>query len=447
MNQRDIAFKILYDVLAKKGYLNIVLNKYLNNNEIEDVDKSFIKEIVFGTIERKYTLDRIIDHYSTKGIKKIDDKVLIILEMGLFQLMYMDKVPDYAAINESVNLAKKYIGKYASKFVNAVLRSYLRNTKQIKFSQPDENLIEYLSFKYSFPEWIVKRLLNNYDRDATESILESLNGRPEISIRINTLKIDGKNFEKKLKDRGLNYKKGLYNDDAYYIGLKNITNDEMYNEGLIQVQDEGAMIISKVLSPKPDDMVMDVCSAPGGKTTHLSQLMNNKGKIVAFDIYEHKIDLIKRNCRRLGIDNVDALVFDSTNVNSEYIDKADKVLVDVPCSGIGIIRKKPDIKLKNYTEKDFEELNNIQYRILSSSSKYVKRGGYILYSTCTIGREENMNVVDKFLNENKEFKISDIRPFLPEKLISYVDDRGCIQLLPNINNTDGFFICKMQRNN
>lgn len=447
MNQRDIAFKILYDVLAKKGYLNIVLNKYLNNNEIEDVDKSFIKEIVFGTIERKYTLDRIIDHYSTKGIKKIDDKVLIILEMGLFQLMYTDKVPDYAAINESVNLAKKYIGKYASKFVNAVLRSYLRNTKQIKFSQPDENLIEYLSFKYSFPEWIVKRLLNNYDRDATESILESLNGRPEISIRINTLKIDGKNFEKKLKDRGLNYKKGLYNDDAYYIGLKNITNDEMYNEGLIQVQDEGAMIISKVLSPKPDDMVMDVCSAPGGKTTHLSQLMNNKGKIVAFDIYEHKIDLIKRNCRRLGIDNVDALVFDSTNVNSEYIDKADKVLVDVPCSGIGIIRKKPDIKLKNYTEKDFEELNNIQYRILSSSSKYVKRGGYILYSTCTIGREENMNVVDKFLNENKEFKISDIRPFLPEKLISYVDDRGCIQLLPNINNTDGFFICKMQRNN
>lgn len=447
MNQREIAFKILYDVLAKKGYLNIVLNKYLNNNEIADVDRSFIKEIVFGTIERKYTLDRIIDYCSTKGIKKIDDKVLIILEMGLFQLMYTDKVPDYAAINESVNLAKKYVGKYASKFVNAVLRSYLRNTKQIKFSQPDENLTEYLSFKYSFPEWIVKRLLNNYDRDATESILESLNGKPEISIRINTLKIDGKNFEKKLNDRGLNYKKGLYNNDAYYIGLKNITNDEMYKEGLIQVQDEGAMIISKVLSPKPDDMLMDVCSAPGGKTTHLSQLMNNKGKIVAFDIYEHKIDLIKRNCRRLGIDNVDAFVFDSTKVNSEYIDKADKVLVDVPCSGIGIIRKKPDIKLKNYTKKDFEELNNIQYRILSSSSKYVKRGGYILYSTCTIGREENINIVDKFLNENKEFKISDIRPFLPEKLTSYVDDRGCIQLLPNINNTDGFFICKMQRNN
>ncbi|AGB19130.1 16S rRNA (cytosine(967)-C(5))-methyltransferase RsmB [Thermoanaerobacterium thermosaccharolyticum] len=447
MNQREIAFKILYDVLAKKGYLNIVLNKYLNNNEIADVDRSFIKEIVFGTIERKYTLDRIIDYCSTKDIEKIDNKVLIILEMGLFQLMYMDKVPDYAAINESVNLTKEHVGKYASKFVNAVLRSYLRNSMKIKFPQPDENLIEYFSIKYSFPEWIVKRLLNNYDRDATESILESLNDKPEISLRLNTLKIGKEEFEKKLNERGLKYRKGLYNNDAYYIDLRNITNDEMYKEGLIQVQDEGAMIISKVLSPKPDDMVMDVCSAPGGKTTHLSQLMNNKGKIVAFDIYEHKIDLIKRNCRRLGIDNVDAFVFDSTKVNSEYIDKADKVLVDVPCSGIGIIRKKPDIKLKNYTKKDFEELNNIQYRILSSSSKYVKRGGYILYSTCTIGREENMNIVDKFLNENKEFKISDIRSFLPEKLTSYVDDRGCIQLLPNINNTDGFFICKMQRNN
>lgn len=447
MNQRNIAFKILYEILVKKGYSNIVLNKYLNNDSIEDVEKSFIKEIVFGTIERKYTLDRIIDYCSTKDIKKIDDKVLIMLEMGLFQLMYMDKVPDYAAINESVNLTKEHVGKYASKFVNAVLRSYLRNSMKIKFLQPNENLIEYLSFKYSFPEWIVKRLLNNYDRDATESILESLNGKPEISIRLNTLKIDGKDFEKKLNDRGLKYKKGMYNNDAYYIDLKNITNDEIYKEGLIQVQDEGAMIISKVLSPKPGDMVIDVCSAPGGKTTHLSQLMNNKGKIVAFDVYEHKIDLIKRNCRRLGVDNVDAFVFDSTKVNSEYIDKADKVLADVPCSGIGIIRKKPDIKLKNYTKKDFDELNNIQYRILSSSSKYVKKGGYILYSTCTIGKEENINIVDKFLNENKEFKIADIRPFLPQNLVHFVDDKGCIQLLPNLNNTDGFFICKLQRNN
>lgn len=446
MNQRDVVFKILYDVLVKRGYLNIVLNSYLNSDRIDDVDKSFIKEIAFGTIERKYTLDRIIDYCSTKGIKKIDDKVLIILEMGLFQLMYMDKVPNYAAINESVNLAKKYVGNYASKFVNAVLRSYLRNSMQINFPQPEENLTEYLSFKYSFPGWIVKRLLNNYDKDATENILESLNGKPEISLRLNTLKIGKEEFERKLNERGLKYRKGLYNDDAYYINIKNITNDEVYKDGFIQVQDEGAMIISKVLSPKPDDMVMDVCSAPGGKTTHLSQLMNNKGKIVAFDIYEHKIDLIKKNCRRLGVNNVDAFVFDSTKVNSEYIDKADKVLVDVPCSGIGIIRKKPDIKLKNYTKKDFDELNNIQYRILSSSSKYVKRGGYILYSTCTIGREENMNIVDKFLNENKEFKIVDIRPFLPQNLVPYADDRGCIQLLPNLNNTDGFFICKLQRN-
>ncbi|MGJ7044547.1 16S rRNA (cytosine(967)-C(5))-methyltransferase RsmB [Thermoanaerobacterium thermosulfurigenes] len=447
MNQRNTAFKILYDIIVKKGYSNIVLNKYLNNNELRDIDKSFIKEIVFGTIERKQTLDQIIDHCSSKGSKKIDNKILIILEMGLYQIIYMDKVPQYAAISEAVNLAKEYAGIHASKFVNAVLRNYARNSAKIDILRSDKNVVEYLAFKYSYPEWIVKRLLNNYDKAATEDILKSLNEKPQISIRLNTLKIGSKDFEKILIDKGLNFKKGSYVDDAYYIDLKNIAGDEIYKNGFVQIQDEGAMIISKVLSPNPDDLIIDVCSAPGGKTTHISQLMNNKGKVIAFDIHEHKIDLIRMNCKRLGVNNVDAYVFDSTKINEKYIEKADKVLADVPCTGIGIIRKKPDIKLKNYTDEDIKKLNNIQYNILSSSSKYVKKGGYILYSTCTIGREENMNIIDRFLGENKNFEISDIRPLLPDKLASQVDNKGYLQLLPNINNTDGFFICKLQRNN
>ncbi|ORX24302.1 16S rRNA (cytosine(967)-C(5))-methyltransferase [Thermoanaerobacterium sp. PSU-2] len=447
MNQRNTAFKILYDIIVKKGYSNIVLNKYLNNNELRDIDKSFIKEIVFGTIERKQTLDQIIDRCSSKGIKKIDNKILIILEMGLYQIIYMDKVPQYAAISEAVNLAKEYAGIHASKFVNAVLRNYVRNSAKIDILKSDKNVVEYMAFKYSYPEWIVKRLLNNYDKDTAEDILKSLNEKPQISIRLNTLKIGSKDFEKILIDKGLNFKKGSYVDDAYYIDLKNIAGDEIYKNGFVQIQDEGAMIISKVLSPNPDDLIIDVCSAPGGKTTHISQLMNNKGKVIAFDIHEHKIDLIRMNCKRLGVNNVDAYVFDSTKINEKYIDKADKVLADVPCTGIGIIRKKPDIKLKNYTDEDIKKLNNIQYSILSSSSKYVKKGGYILYSTCTIGREENMNIIDRFLGENKNFEISDIRPFLSEKLASQVDGKGYLQLLPNINNTDGFFICKLQRNN
>ncbi|MEG6567843.1 16S rRNA (cytosine(967)-C(5))-methyltransferase RsmB [Thermoanaerobacterium saccharolyticum] len=446
MNQRNTAFKILYDIIVKRGYSNIVLSKYLNNNELSDIDKSFIKEIVFGTIERKQTLDRIIDYCSRKGIKKIDNRILIILEMGLYQIIYMDKVPHYAAISEAVNLTKRYADAYASKFVNAVLRNYVRNSEKIDILKSDQNVVEYLAFKYSYPEWIVKRLLDNYDKDVVEDILKALNERPEISVRLNTLKIDMEKFEKILVDRGLNFKKGLYVDDAYYIDLKNIADDEIYKNGFVQIQDEGAMIISKVLSPNSGDLIIDVCSAPGGKTTHIAQLMSNKGKVIAFDIHEHKIDLIKMNCKRLGVNNVDAYVFDSTEINEKYIDKADKVLADVPCTGIGIIRKKPDIKLKDYTEEDIKKLNNIQYSILSSSSKYVKKGGYILYSTCTIGKEENMNIIDKFLDENRNFEISDITPFLPEALTSQVDIKGCLQLLPNINNTDGFFICKLQRN-
>ncbi|MDI3311588.1 MAG: 16S rRNA (cytosine(967)-C(5))-methyltransferase RsmB, partial [Thermoanaerobacterium sp.] len=364
MNQRNTAFKILYDIIVKKGYSNIVLNKYLNNYKLKDIDKSFIKEIVFGTIERKQTLDQIIDYCSAKGIEKIDSKILIILEMGLYQIIYMDKVPHYAAISEAVNLAKEYAGTHASKFVNALLRGYVRNSAKIDISKSDKDLIEYLLFKYSYPGWIVKRLLNNYDKDAVEDILKSLNEKPQISIRLNTLKIGSKDFEKILIDRGLNFRKGLYVDDAYYIDLKNITDDEIYKKGFIQIQDEGAMIISEILSPNSDDFVIDVCSAPGGKTTHISQLMNNKGKVIAFDIHEHKIDLIRTNCKRLGVNNVEAYVFDSTKINEKYIDKADKVLADVPCTGIGIIRKKPDIKLKNYTEEDIEKLNNIQYNIL-----------------------------------------------------------------------------------
>ncbi|SNX55594.1 16S rRNA (cytosine(967)-C(5))-methyltransferase RsmB [Thermoanaerobacterium sp. RBIITD] len=446
MNSRDIAFKILYDIIVNKGYSNIILNKYLSNSDITDVDKNFIKEIVFGTIERKYTIDYVINILAKSGIENIDSKVLIILEMGLYQIKYMDKVPDYAVINESVNLTKRYVGKYASKFVNALLRNYLRKLNLIEFPDQNNDIIKYLCVNFSFPEWIVERLLNNYDKNFTIEILKSLNEKPRISYRLNTLKFSPLQFENELKSKGLHYSKGLYYEEAYYIDIKNVDNNELYKNGLIQVQDEGSMLISKILSPKHGETVIDVCSAPGGKTTHLSQLMENSGNIIAFDKHQHKINLINKNCKRLGINNVMTMVFDSTKVNSDYIDKADKVLVDVPCTGIGIIRKKPDIKLKNYTKNDIDKLNNLQYLILNSSSKYVKKGGYLVYSTCTIGKEENFDIVDRFLNENNNFSIVNLTPFLPDILRPYVNEKGYIQLLPNINHIDGFFVCKIQRN-
>lgn len=443
MNSREIAFNILYDIFDRKAYSNIALNKHLKKDYILDNDKSLIKEIVFGTIERKYTIDYIISILAKNGLKKIENNVLIILEMSLYQLMYMDKIPEYAAINEGVSLSKKRMGLSVSKFVNAILRNYLRQINNINFPSKGTNLLTYLCINYSYPEWIVKRLLNNYDADTSEKILKSLNEKPELCCRLNTLKLKADTFKEILKQRGLIFKPGLYNNEAFYINLKNIENDELYKKGYLQVQDEAAMLVSKVLNPQPGDTIIDVCSAPGGKTTHIAQMMENKGAIYAFDVHMHKIDIINKNCKRLGIDIVKTFLYDSTKINKNFMNLADKVLVDVPCTGIGIIRKKPDIKLKQYKPKDIELLNEIQLNILLSSSCYVKKNGFLVYSTCTIGKEENQLIIKKFLEKNKNFRIIDINDFLPETLKNREND--FVQFIPYKHNIDGFFVCKMQR--
>lgn len=444
MNSRRAAFEILKNIIYNKEYSNIAFKYYMKKYNMDTIDKNFIKELVFGTLERKFTLDFIINFLAKKGIKKIDFNVILILEMGLYQIIYMNKVPEYAAINESVILAKDIKGNYVSKFVNAILRNYIRNNGKILYPQKD--ILSYLCIKYSFPRWIVKRLLKDYDITNTKKILESLNEKPKIAYRLNKLKIDKINFEKLLETHNINYVKGYYNDDAYYLDIKDVENNFLYLNGLIQIQDEGSMLISKVLSPMPGDHIVDVCSAPGGKTTHISELMNNKGLVYAFDIHKHRLKLVENNCKRLGINIVKTVLFDSTKINHELIDEADKILVDVPCTGIGIIRKKPDIKLKNYTKDNINTINKVQYEILSASSKYVKNGGFIVYSTCTIGRAENYSIIYKFLMNNKNFKITNISTYLPDSLKRFVDENGCIQLLPHLSKTDGFFICKMQRN-
>jgi 16S rRNA (cytosine967-C5)-methyltransferase len=291
----------------------------------------------------------------------------------------------------------------------------------------------------------VERLLNNYDEEKAEALLKSLNERPEICYRVNTLKIDIEDLKRLLDSDGIVYKKGYYLEEALYIDIKNPERHQLYKEGLIYIQDEASMLVSKTLNPKEGDTVLDVCAAPGGKTTHIAQLMKNSGEVIAFDLHPHRLELIKENCKRLGITNVKTEVFDSTFVNEKYLEKADKVLADVPCTGIGIIRKKPDIKLKNYTRKEISELIEAQYKILDSSSKYVKKGGFLVYSTCTIGKEENQNVIMKFLKEHPDFKLVDIKAEMPSGLSIETDSLGYVQTTPLEHEIDGFFISKLKR--
>lgn len=422
MNSRETALKALYEIEFNGAYSNMAVKSALMG-DITRQDKAFITQIVYGVVRYKLSLDYIISRFSSVKLKKLSKYVLLILRMGIYQLKYMDKVPDSAAVNESVKLAKRYCPK-SSGFVNAILHNYIKNGESIKYP---EDRIKKLSVKYSFPEEMIEIFEGT---GFGEELLSALNIQPETTIRINTLKC------KDLQIEGI--KDNPIYEFAKNLPGTNIGTSKEYNEGLFTVQDVAAMMASLALAPCENEVCVDVCAAPGGKTTHLAELMNNNGCIYAFDKHEHKIEIIDKNAERMGINIIKAMVWDSTCVKEELVGCADKVLADVPCSGLGIIRRKPDIK---WSKDDITSLPDIQYKILEASAKYLKVGGSLVYSTCTVNRRENEDVITKFVENNPEFEFEKI--VLPSSLNR--ENKGYITLYPNIDNTDGFFISRIKR--
>lgn len=421
---REKALLALYKVFYEGAYSNMAVKEALKGG-LPATDKNFIAQLVYGTVRYKLTLDYIIEQSSDIKLKKMSKYVLVILRMGVYQMYYLDKVPESAAVNESVKLANKYA--FRSKgFVNAVLRKTAKNKDTLEFPK---DRIKYLSLKYSFTEEMVKKLSG---LDFCEELLKSLNREPKTTIRINTLKGSELNIENAEFSPS-----PLYEYAGYVKGI-DVAGSKEYNEGKFTVQDIGAMMPVLTLSPKPSEVCVDVCAAPGGKTTHMAELMQNKGKIYAFDIYSHKVELIKKNAERMGINIISAEVFDATNVYEPLIEKADKVLADVPCSGIGIISGKPDIK---WNKEDVVKLPKIQLKILENASKYLKIGGELVYSTCTLYKEENECVIKEFIKNHNNFEL--VRIELPSPICH--ENEGYITLYPNITGTDGFFIAKMKR--
>ena len=443
MNERKIASEILYDIEKNSAYTNISLTKAFNNlPDLKSFEKGFISELVHGVTERRITIDYIISQFSNIRINKINLKLLICLRIGIYQILYMDKIPESAAVNESVKLAKKISGQRSGGFVNGVLRNFIRNKENIKFPQDE---IEFLSVYYSYPIEIVELFLNEFGFEFTKDMLEAFDKRRQITVRCNLLKTDGNKLIKSLGDSDTSaevYKNEIFPDINYAVYIERIKNLEdlpSYKNGEFYIQDIGAMLVTEVLSPKPDDVVIDVCAAPGGKSTHIAEKMKNQGTVYAFDIYDHKIKLIKENALRLGIDICNAMVCDATSLNENYIEMADCVLVDAPCSGFGIIGKKPDIKYQRKVN-DIYELSALSLKILEKSAKYVKKGGTLVFSTCTILKEENERVVEKFLeNQGGKFTLEPI-----DKIKK--DNSGYVTLYPHIDGTDGFFICKLRKN-
>lgn len=439
-NPRKTALKILLKIEQEGAYSNIALNNQIKEDKLTGVDASFCSALVYGVLERKILLDYIIRQYVNIRLKKIENPVLNILRLGIFQIVFMDKVPESAAVNESVKLAKSMRLNKASGFVNGVLRNFVRS--ECKYKLPDKNSdkISYYSVFYSMPTEIVKLWISSYGEENAVKIMGNLAGRPPVTVRVNTLKTTTDKLKKSLEKNGIKAENTLLENSLSLKGTGTIENTEEYRNGLFHVQDLASQICCNVLDPKPEMTVYDFCSAPGGKAFTMAELMENKGIISAFDMYEHKVKLIKNGAYRLGIKNIKAEIRNA--LSNEPLPKADRVLCDVPCSGLGIIRRKPEIKYKE--DLGLKTLPDLQYDILCNCAKYVKTGGYLVYSTCTLNPSENEKNVKKFLSEHSNFK--PLKITLKDDIINKISSMdNAVTLFPEQNGTDGFFISLFEK--
>lgn len=425
---RFSAIKTVYAVQTQGAFSNVALAQILRQEKLSDIDRRFCTELVYGTVKAGASLDWKISKYVSRPLDKIDAKILAILRVGMYQIFFLDRVPNSAAVNESVEIAKKFVNIGASKFVNGVLRSAVREPQKSDF--PNDDSIETLALKTFHPAWLVKLFVEEFGLETAKKICATNNIEPPLCLRVNFLKSSRAEILAALKKFGAVAEESKFVPEGIICRSHGALDTfKPLKIGLCQVQDESSMLAARWLNPAENDFVIDCCAAPGGKATHIAELMKNHGRIIAADIFEMKLQHIKENAARLGIKIIEPLLLDAREIGKKFFNQADKVLIDAPCSGLGVIRRKADLRWKKSPE-EIAELPKLQAEILASAANAVKRGGTLIYSTCTIIRRENEDIVENFLKNNKNFKIVDKKIFLP-----------------HIDGTDGFFIAKMIRTN
>lgn len=443
INEREIVLEVLLEITEHGMYSHIVLRDVLNKYQyLEKKERSFITRVTEGTLEHMMEIDYILDQFSKVKVKKMKPVIRNIMRSAVYQMKYMDSVPVSAACNEAVKLAvRKGFGSLRG-FVNGVLRNVARNLDQIEY--PTESL-KRLSIQYSMPEWILNLWLKAYDSDVVEQMLQAFQRETPLTIRCNLRMVTPKQLKEHLEAEGVTVKVHPYLEYAFHIsGFDYLGDLESFQNGEFSVQDISSMLVSELAGPKEGDYVIDVCAAPGGKSLHMAEKLNGSGHVEARDLTEYKVGLIQENIERTGLSNVeavqqDALIFDETSVG-----KADIVLADLPCSGLGVLAKKTDLKYKA-TKEGADSLAKLQREMLKNVQSYVKDEGKLVYSTCTINPAENMDNVHWFLNEYPEFELIDIHGSLCEELQKDVKENGCIQLLPGVHQSDGFFLACMKK--
>ncbi len=437
INEREIVVNLLMDILSNNSYNNIALRNELKNNDLDRVQKNFITQVVNGTLRNKIYIDYVINQFSNTKVSKMKPFIKALLRMSCYQLMFMDKVPDSAVCNTAVELAKQKHFNNLSGFVNGVLRNIARNKDDIKF--PDKkNKVQYLSVMYSYEPWVIEYWLKTHDFDTIEKMCIFNNENPKVTICVNTLQTTVEDLIENLVSLDIEVNRTEIENCLELKNTSNLQEIKTFRRGHFFVMDKSAQIAMQIAGIKENDTVIDCCSAPGGKSFCASIYTKAGGDVLSFDIYEHKLELINNTKSRLGFHHIKAELKDANELDESLIDIADVVIADVPCSGLGIVRKKPDIKF-NKTFKDIEDLRVIQRGILKTNSKYVKVGGTLLYCTCTISNLENEDIVYEFLRENKNFELEKIE-------YNNIESKGTLQLIGGVNvDADTFFVAKLIR--
>ena len=432
-NVRKLVFSSLRSCAESDRYTNLEADSVIKREGLTGNDKDFYTALLYGVTEREVTLEYIIEVLTGKSIGKLQINVQLLLKIGLYQIIYMDSVPDYAAVGETVKLAKKLVNRGAVGMINAVLRECVRRTdgkscRQNEFlPEKKDSVVRYLSVKYSVPQYLCKRLICDYGEETTERIFSSFFEKKYLSLKVNLLRTTREDFAKRLHENG--YK--IISSDICDAGITvensgSVTAISGYDEGLFFIQDDSSYAAVTALGPEENDLLLDACACPGGKSFASAIMMKNKGKIISCDLHGSKLSLVKSGAERLGIDIIETLECDSGQNNTEFSEKFDKVICDVPCSGVGIIGKKPDLRYKK--PQDIESLPDVQRKILANCSRYVKKGGKLMYSTCTLLKSENEEVVAEFIAGNPEFRLESERTFLPFE-----------------GQTDGFYYAVMKK--
>lgn len=440
---REVALEVINRVHKTGSYANLLLPKRLKESGLDVRDRAFVTELTYGTLRAKGTLDWVIKSFSTQKLEKIPDLVLDLLRMSVYQIIYMD-VPDHAAVNEAVDIAKRHFHPGISKFVNGLLRTVAREKGTLPWPDPETDPIMNIALRYFHPAWMVKLWVEEFGMAGAEALCKANNRVPRLTIRVNRLKTHPEVLAESLKGAGWEVERGLYLSEALAVrGVGDITGLKEFKQGHFYVQDESSMMIAHVVDAQPGETVLDAAAAPGGKTTHMGELMHNKGQIIAVDANANRVNLMKQNFERMGASIALPIKADAMKLKAVIKKPVDRVLLDAPCSGLGVLARRPDSRWTKRHEQ-LGELSILQTDLLVAVADFVRPGGVLVYSVCTLTRQETRLVVERFLRIREDFYVEDISPFLPEALRADVKDE-MVQLLPHKHGIDGLFIARLRR--